>query len=71
MLVLDRVGKTYPNGVHALGGVSLDVELGELVAVIGGSGSGKSQATRKNRSGIWVRMPAPSPVSGSLPLAPR
>ena len=46
MLVLDRVGKTYPNGVHALGGVSLEVELGEIVAVIGGSGCGKSTLLR-------------------------
>ena len=46
MLVLERVGKTYPNGVHALGGVSLDVELGEIVAVIGGSGCGKSTLLR-------------------------
>ena len=46
MLVLDRVGKTYPNGVHALGGVSFDVELGEILAVIGGSGCGKSTLLR-------------------------
>jgi sulfonate transport system ATP-binding protein len=46
MLTLDRVGKTYPNGVHALGGVSLDVALGEIVAVIGGSGCGKSTLLR-------------------------
>ena len=46
MLVLERVGKTYPNGVHALGGVSLEVELGEIVAVIGGSGCGKSTLLR-------------------------
>jgi len=46
MLVLDRVSKTYPNGVQALGGVSLDVALGEIVAVIGGSGSGKSTLLR-------------------------
>src|SRR6202167_5236960 len=46
MLVLERVGKTYPNGVHALGGVSLQVELGEIVAVIGGSGCGKSTLLR-------------------------
>src|SRR5215472_8435340 len=46
MLVLDRVSKTYPNGVHALGGVSATVELGEIVAVIGGSGCGKSTLLR-------------------------
>jgi sulfonate transport system ATP-binding protein len=46
MLALDRLGKTYPNGVHALGGVSLEVELGEIVAVIGGSGCGKSTLLR-------------------------
>ena len=46
MLILDRVSKTYPNGVHALGGVSLDVALGEIVAVIGGSGCGKSTLLR-------------------------
>jgi sulfonate transport system ATP-binding protein len=46
MLVLDRVSKTYPNGVHALGGVSVDVEPGAIVAVIGGSGCGKSTLLR-------------------------
>src|SRR5438067_3294711 len=46
MLMLDRLGKTYPNGVHALGGLSLEVELGEIVAVIGGSGCGKSTLLR-------------------------
>ncbi|HEY2529466.1 MAG TPA: ABC transporter ATP-binding protein [Xanthobacteraceae bacterium] len=46
MLVLDHVSKTYPNGVHALGGISLAVALGEIVAVIGGSGCGKSTLLR-------------------------
>ena len=46
MLVLDRVGKTYPNGVRALDGISLDVAPGEIVVVIGGSGCGKSTLLR-------------------------
>jgi sulfonate transport system ATP-binding protein len=46
MLVLDRVGKTYPNGVRALDGVSLDVGLGEILVIIGGSGCGKSTLLR-------------------------
>ena len=46
MLVLERVGKTYPNGVHALGSFSADIRLGEIVAIIGGSGCGKSTLLR-------------------------
>src|SRR6478672_6560732 len=46
MLVLDRVGKTYPNGVRALDGISLAVAPGELLVVIGGSRFGKSTMLR-------------------------
>jgi len=46
MLALDRVGKTYPNGVHALERFSADIGRGEIVAIIGGSGCGKSTLLR-------------------------
>jgi sulfonate transport system ATP-binding protein len=46
MLVLDRVSKTYPNGVHALERFSAEIRRGEIVAIIGGSGCGKSTLLR-------------------------
>jgi sulfonate transport system ATP-binding protein len=46
MLALENLSKTYPNGVHALDGVSFAVEAGEIVAVVGGSGCGKSTLLR-------------------------
>ncbi|CAN5189034.1 ABC transporter ATP-binding protein [soil metagenome] len=46
MLVLDRLSKTYPNGVHALERFSAQIPQGEIVAIIGGSGSGKSTLLR-------------------------
>ena len=46
MLNLQGVGKTYPNGVHALEGVTIDVNPGEILAIVGGSGCGKSTLLR-------------------------
>src|ERR1051326_3540101 len=46
MLVLEHVGKTYPNGVRAVHDVSLEVEPGEIAVIIGGSGCGKSTLLR-------------------------
>ncbi|MBT2410701.1 ABC transporter ATP-binding protein [Streptomyces sp. ISL-12] len=41
-VALTGVGKTYPGGVRALDDVSLTVERGTFLAVMGPSGSGKS-----------------------------
>src|SRR3954467_837012 len=46
MLAIERISKTYPNGVHALESISLAVEPGEIVTVVGGSGCGKSTLLR-------------------------
>lgn len=46
MLALERIGKTYANGVRALEGVTLNVAAGEILAVVGGSGCGKSTLLR-------------------------
>ena len=39
---LRDAGKVYPGGVTALDRVSLDIDRGELIAIVGASGSGKS-----------------------------
>lgn len=46
MLVLDNVSKQYSNGVTALHNVSVSIDQGEFVYIIGPTGSGKSTVIR-------------------------
>jgi phosphonate transport system ATP-binding protein len=45
-LRIDGLSKTYPNGVEALRNISLTVERGEFLVIVGLSGSGKSTLLR-------------------------
>ncbi|WP_183503211.1 ABC transporter ATP-binding protein [Methylobacterium brachythecii] len=46
MLSLDSLSKTYADGTHALDRIDLQVAAGEILALIGGSGCGKTTLLR-------------------------
>jgi putative ABC transport system ATP-binding protein len=62
VLELADVTKEYPGPVLALGGVSLSVAEGELIAVVGPSGSGKSTL-------LQIMGTLDRPTSGSVRVA--
>jgi multiple sugar transport system ATP-binding protein len=45
-VALERVGKTYPNGIRAVHDLSLAISNGELVVLVGPSGCGKTTTLR-------------------------
>jgi energy-coupling factor transport system ATP-binding protein len=59
LIVMDQVHFHYPNGHEALKGVSLSVDRGEAVAVVGQNGAGKTSAA-KLMNGLY------RPSSGSV-----
>lgn len=46
MIQMESIKKTYPNGVQALNGIDLTIDLGEFVYLVGQSGAGKSTFTK-------------------------
>lgn len=81
MLSVEAAEKIYPNGTRALAGLNLEVAEGEIVAVVGGSGCGKStflrlvagleQATRGQIHLDGETITKPNPLVGLVFQEPR
>ncbi len=46
MLTFDNLSKTYADGTRALAGIAAEVAAGEILALVGGSGCGKTTLLR-------------------------
>ena len=46
IITVDKINKSFPNGVHALRDFSTNIQRSEVLVVIGPSGSGKSTFLR-------------------------
>src|ERR1700732_4934854 len=57
MLALDHVGKTYPNGVRALDGITLTVAPGEIVGIVAVSGLDRPTQGTVMRDGAAITAP--------------
>jgi sulfonate transport system ATP-binding protein len=81
MLSIRALSKRYPNGVHALSNLNLDIAQGEITAIVGGSGCGKSTLLRliagldlASEGAIRVdgeKVAAPHPAIGLIFQEPR
>ena len=63
IIELKDINKTYPGAVplHVLKGINLEIEKGELVAIMGASGSGKSTC-----STFWEYWTTMTPANTTL-----